>query len=325
MRRREFIAGLGSAAAWSIPSRAQQRGLPVVGCLFSGAPDPNGDRLEALLQGLGEAGFVEGRNVTFVYRWTYNDPKRVAESAAELVKQRVSIIFASTAEMARRAKAATTTIPIVFVAFADAVQYGLVDNLSRPGGNITGVNAMQAELGAKRLELLHMLRPQAERLGLLVNPSLPAIEEDIAIGRRAVKGMGVSLEVLNAKTSNEIDAAFAHAVELRLDALAIARGQFFSDRRVQLTTLAVRYVLPTVFFERIFPEIGGLMSYAARTTDQFHQAGVYLGRILKGDKPADLPVIQPTKFELVINMQTARLLGVEVPPALLAVADEVIE
>ncbi len=325
MRRRELVWGLAAAAACPSLSQAQRRGLPTVGCLFSGAPDPNGDRVEALLQGIGEAGFVEGRNVSFVYRWTYNDPKRVAEAATELVNQRVTIIFASTAEMARRAKAATTTIPIVFVAFADAVQYGLVDNLSRPGGNITGVNAMQAELGAKRLELLHMLRPRAERLGVLVNPALPAVEEDIAIAHRAVDGMGLSLEILNAKTNTEIDTAFARAAELRLDALAVGRSQFFSDRRVQLTTLAVRYALPTVFFERIFPEIGGLMSYAARTTDQFHQAGIYLGRILKGDKPADLPVIQPTKFELVINMQTARLLGIEVPSALLAIADEVIE
>jgi putative ABC transport system substrate-binding protein len=171
MRRREFIAGLGAAAAaWPRLLRAQQRGVPVVGCLFSGAPDPNGDRVEALLQGMSEVGFVDGRNVALEYRWTDNDPKRVAESATDLVSRRVTVIFASTAEMARRAKVATTTIPIVFVAFADAVQYGLVGNLSRPGGNVTGVNAMQAELGAKRLEFLHMLRPQAERLGVLVNP-----------------------------------------------------------------------------------------------------------------------------------------------------------
>jgi ABC-type uncharacterized transport system substrate-binding protein len=299
--------------------------VPVVGCLFSGAPDTNGDRVEALLQGMSEVGFVDGRNVALEYRWTDNDPKRVAESATDLVSRRVTVIFASTAEMARRAKVATTTIPIVFVAFADAVQYGLVGNLSRPGGNVTGVNAMQAELGAKRLEFLHMLRPQAERFGVLVNPRLLAVEEDIAIAQTAVKGMGLSLEVLNAMTSHEIDAAFARALELRVDALAIARSQFFSDRRAQLTTLAARYVLPTIFFERVFPEIGGLMSYAARTADQFRQAGIYLGRILKGDKPADLPVMQPTKFELVINMQTARLLGIEVPAALLAVADEVIE
>jgi putative ABC transport system substrate-binding protein len=196
VKRRDFIAGLGSAAAGPVVARTQQR-VPVVGCLFSGAPDRNGDRVEALLQGMSEAGFVYGRNVTFEYRWTYNDPKKVAESAADLVSHGVTVIFASTADMARRAKSATTTIPIVFVAFADAVQYGLVENLSRPGTNVTGINTMQAELGAKRLELLHMLLPQAKRMAILVNPLIPAVEQDIAIAQSAVKGMGLPLEVLS--------------------------------------------------------------------------------------------------------------------------------
>jgi putative tryptophan/tyrosine transport system substrate-binding protein len=295
MLRREFTWSLACVAICPTLVGAQQRSLPVVGCLFSGAPDPNGDLVGALLKGIKEAGFVDGRNVTFEYRWTYNDPKRVADAAAELASHGVTVIFASTAEMARRAKAATATIPIVFVAFTDAVQYGLVDNLSRPGTNVTGVNTMQAELGAKRLELLHMLRPQAKRIGLLVNPRLPAVEQDIAIAESATKGMGLSLEVLNAVTSQEIDDAFAHAVESQVDAMAISRSQMFSDRRVQLTGLAARHALPTIYFERSFAETGGLMSYAARTADQFREAGLYVGRILKGDKPADLPVIQPTK------------------------------
>jgi putative tryptophan/tyrosine transport system substrate-binding protein len=325
MQRREFTWSLACASICPRLAWGQKRGLPVVGCLFSGAPDPNGDRVEALLKGVSEAGFVEGRNVTFEYRWTYNDPKRVAESAAELASHGVTVIFASTAEMARRVKAATTTIPIVFVAFTDAVQYGLVDNLSRPGTNVTGVNTMQAELGAKRLELLHLLLPQAKRIGLIVNPTLPAVELDIAIAQSAAKGMGLPLEVLRATTNQEIEAAFAQAARLRVDALAISRSQMFSDRRAVFTTLAQQQALPTIYFERIFAETGGLISYAASTVDQFRQAGLYVGRILKGDKPADLPVIQPTKFELVINMRTARQLGIEVPPALLVGADDVIE
>ena len=325
MRRREFIAGLGATAAWPAVSRAQQPDTPVVGFLLAGSPEGNGDRVAALLQGMSEAGFVEGRNVTVEYRWTYGDAARGSELAADLVNRRVAVIAAFTAAQALRAKAATATIPIVFVAYADAVQVGLVTSLSRPGGNVTGINSMQAELGAKRLELLHQLRPQAHRFGVLVNPLVPAFESDIAFAQAAAKAMGLSLEVLTATTNREIDAAFARAVEQRVDAMAIARSQLFLDRRIQLTTLTIRHALPAIFYERGFPEVGGLMSYASRPTDQYRQAGIYVGRILKGEKPADLPVVQPTKFELVINMQTARLLGIEVPPALLAVADEVIE
>jgi putative tryptophan/tyrosine transport system substrate-binding protein len=274
---------------------------------------------------MSEAGFVEGRNVTVEYRWTYGDAARGPELAADLVNRRVAVIAASTAAQALRAKAATTTIPIVFVAYADAVQVGLVTSLARPGGNVTGINSMQAELGAKRLELLQLLRPQAHRFGVLVCPLVPAFESDIAFAQAAAKAMGLSLEVLAATTNGEIDTAFARAVEQRVDAMVIARSQLVNDRRIQLTTLAIRHAMPAIFYERVFPEVGGLMSYASSTTDQYRQAGIYVGRILKGEKPADLPVVQPTKFELVINMQTARLLGIEVPPALLAVADEVIE
>ena len=323
MKRREFIAGLGGAAAWPLAARAQQPTMPVVGFLFSGSPEANGDRVAALLQGMSEASFVADRNVAVEYRWTYGNPSRGQELAADLVTRRVAVIVASTAALALRAKAATTTIPIVFVAFADAVQVGVVTNLSRPGGNVTGINSMQAELGAKRLELLHTLLPQAKLIG--VKLSCPAFEADIANARAAAKTMGLSLKFFLATTDREIDAAFARAVDQRVGALAIARSQFFSDRRVQLTTLAARRALPTIFFERIFPEVGGLMSYAARSTDQYRQAGIYVAAILKGERPGDLPVLEPTKFELVINMQTARTLGVDVPPNLLAIADEVIE
>jgi putative ABC transport system substrate-binding protein len=325
MRRREFIAGLGGAAAWSVVAKAQQAEIPVVGCVFSGSPEANEDRVAALLQGMREAGFVRGRNVAVEYRWTHDEPARGSELAADLVNRRVTVIVASTAFQALQAKAATATIPIVFVAFADAVQVGLVTNLSRPEGNVTGINSMQAELGAKRLELLHALLPQALRFGVLVNPRAPAFEADVANAQAAAKIMGLSLEVLTASTDREIDAAFARAVEKRVDALAIARSQLFSDRRIQLTTLAVRRALPAIFFERIFPEVGGLMSYAARSTDQYRQAGIYVGRILKGEKPADLPVVQPTNFELVINLKTAKALGLTIPETLLATADEVIQ
>jgi putative tryptophan/tyrosine transport system substrate-binding protein len=325
MRRREFIAGLAGTAAWPMVGRAQQPTTPVAGFLFSGSPEVNGDRVAALLQGMGEAGFVAGRNVTIEYRWTYGDPTRGPALAADLVTRRVAVIATSTAALALQAKTATTTIPIVFVAFADAVRVGLVTSLSRPGGNVTGINSMQAELGAKRFEFLHALRPQARRFGILVNPSAPDFEADVSFARAAANTLGLSLEVLAAGTNGEIDAAFSSAVEQRVDALVIARSQLFSDRRIQLATLSARHALPAIFFERTFPEVGGLMSYASRTTDQFRQAGIYVGRILKGERPADLPVLEPNKFELIINRQTARLLGIEVPSTLLAIADEVIE
>jgi putative ABC transport system substrate-binding protein len=327
MRRREFITLLGgAAAAWPMAARAQQQtGVPVVGYLVSGTPEANVHIVAAFRRGLSEAGFVEGRNVAIEPRYTNNELPRASELAADLVQRRVAVLATTTAGMALRLKAATATIPIVFVAFGDAVQVGLVTNLARPGGNLTGINSMGGELGAKRLGLLHELLPRAQRFGLLVNPATPAFQSDIATAQAAATTMGRPLEVLAANTNREIDAAFARAVELRLDALTVAHNQLFDGRRVQLTTLAARHVMPTIFFDRSFAEVGGLMSYAASTTDLFRQSGVYVGRILKGEKPADLPVMQPTKFEFVINLQTARTLGIEVPPTLLAIADEVIE
>jgi putative ABC transport system substrate-binding protein len=328
MRRRDFIALAGGATVtWPLAARAQRPVNPVVGLLFAGTPEVNGDEVAGFLRGLSETGFVEGRNVAIEYRWTYNEGglRRNQELAADLVNRRVTVIAANVAGTALAAKAATGTTPIVFVAFADAVQAGLVTSLARPGGNVTGINTMVAALGAKRFELLRELVPHAQRYGVLVNPAVVDFEADIEFAKTAAKSMGLSLEVLTATTTREIDAAFARALDQRLEALAIARSQFFADRRVQLTTHTVRHALPTIFFSRKFAEIGGLMSYGPSSAELYRQAGIYVGRILKGEKPADLPVMQPTKFELVVNTQTARLIGIEVSPTLLAIADEVIE
>ena len=323
--RREFITVLGgAAAAWPLAARAQQQVLPTVGLLFAGAAEENGDQVTALLRGLGETGFVEGRNVGIEIRWTPN-LRRNPEMAADLVNRHVAVIATNAAGPALSAKAATTTVPIVFVAYADAVQLGLVTNLARPGANVTGINTMNAALEAKRFEMLRELLPQASRYGVLVNPSLVAFESDIAMAQAAAKTMGLSLEVLTAATNREIDDAFARAVQQRVDALVIARSQFFADRRVQLTALTLRHAVPTIFFNRRFAEVRGLMSYSANEPDLLRQAGIYVGRILKGEKPADLPVMQPTKLEFVINLQTARTLGLTVPPTMFALADEVIE
>jgi putative ABC transport system substrate-binding protein len=326
MNRREFITILGGAAAWPIAARGQQALMPIVGFLFAGAPEENGDEVAALLRGMSEAGFVEGRNVAVEYRWTpRNDPSRGREMATDLVDRHVAVIAANVAGPALLAKAVTTTIPIVFVAYSDAVQAGLVTSLARPGGNVTGINTMVAALAAKRFGLLHELLPKASRYGVLVSPPVPASEADIAMAQSAVKTMGLSLEVFTATTDREIDDAFARAVQQRVEALAIARSQLFLDRRIQLTTLTVRHGLPTMFFDRKFAEVGGLMSYSPNSADQLRQAGIYVGRILRGERPGDLPVIQPTKFEFVVNLQTARTLGLTVPPTVLALADKIIE
>jgi putative tryptophan/tyrosine transport system substrate-binding protein len=325
MNRRDLISLIGGAAMLPVAARAQIA-MPVIGLLFGGTPEANGDEVAGLLRGMSETGFVAGRDVAVEYRWTYNDGRgRSQELAADLVDRRVTVIATNIAGPALQAKAATATIPIVFVAFADAVQVGLVSSLARPGGNVTGINTMVASLGTKRFEFLRELLPRARRYGILVNPTIADFETDIQFARTAAQTMGLSLEVLTANTSREIDAAFARAVELRLEALAIARSQFFLDRRVELTTHTVRQALPTMFSSRKFAEIGGLMSYAPSTADLFRQAGVYVGRILKGEKPADLPVLQPTKLEFVINLKTAKALGLSVPLTLQYAADEVIE
>ena len=326
MRRRNFIALVGgAAAAWPLAAAAQQA-MPVIGFLNPTSPDLNADRLRGFHRGLKETGFVEGDNLTIVYRWADNQPDRLPELAADLVRRRVAVIVATTGRAPLAAKAATTTIPVVFMVPEDPVRLGLVTSLARPGGNVTGINFFNLEVTAKRLELLRELVPAATRIAVLVNPTNAAgAETTVRDAEVAARAMGLQIHVLNASTGREIDAAFATIGRERPDALFAAGDGFFATRRVQLATLAARYVVPTTSSSREFAEAGGLMSYGSNIADAWRQAGVYAGRILKGAKPADLPVVQSTKFDLVINAQTARMLGVTVPHSLLARADEVIE
>jgi putative tryptophan/tyrosine transport system substrate-binding protein len=325
--RREFIALLGgAAAAWPIAATAQQAAMPVVGFINPGSPDALTFILRAFREGLKDAGYVERENVAIEYRWGENQIERLPELTADLVRRQVAVIAAPiTAVLA--AKAATTTIPIVFVSGEDPVRLGLVASLARPGGNMTGVNIFANELVAKRLELLRELVPGAARVALLVNPTNPATADTTSREvQAAARDIGLQVQVLNASTGREIDVAFATISSRdRLDALFVAGDPLFTNRRVQLVLLTTRHALPTTYAGRQFPEIGGLMSYGASLTDAWRQVGVYSGRILKGAKPAELPVVQSSKFELVINAQAARVLGLEVSPSLLARADEVIE
>jgi ABC-type uncharacterized transport system substrate-binding protein len=327
MKRREFITLLGgAAAAWPLVVRAQQPAMPVVGFLEPRSSDTIADQLRAFRQGLKDTGYVEGENVAIEYRWAENQLDRLPALAAELVRRPVAVIVAAGgATAAFAAKAATTTIPIVFVVSEDPVRLGLVASLARPGGNLTGINFLSAELVAKRLELMRELVPAATRVAVLVNPVGPGHEITLRDLEPAARAMGLQIQVLNASTSREINAAFATFVRERTDALFVSTDPFFTSRRAQMVQLAARYALPATYPARHYPEIGGLMSYGANIADTLHQVGVYTSRILKGAKPADLPVVQASKFELVINAETARMLGLEVPPTLLARADEVIE
>ena len=324
IHRRDFITLLGGAATWPLAARAQRSGMPVIGYLSPGSPQ--GDiSLPAFRKGLSEMGYVDGRNVTVEYRWAQNDFSRLPELTADLVRRRVAAIAALTVAAALAAKAATTTIPVIFDAGGDAVETGLVVSLSRPGGNVTGINSMTTELGAKRVELLHDLLPKATKFGFLINTNIPNIQQAISRAEAAATAVGCSLRVVAATTIREIDAIFASLAQERIDGLVVAPGVLFSNRRVQLTTLAVRYAFPTVFAERAFAEIGGLMSYSPNTIELYREFGIYVGRVLKGEMPSELPVTQATKFELVINLQAARTIGIVVPASLLARADEVIE
>ena len=326
LRRREFITLLGSATAWPLAARAQQPAMPLVGFLNPTSPDPNVDLLRAFRQGLKETGYVEGENVAIEYRWAENQIDRMPALAAELVRKQVAVIATTGATVAASAaKAATTTIPIVFLTGADPVESGLVASLARPGGNLTGINLLTIDLTAKRLELLRELVPAATRVAVLANPAGPAPEAMLRDVETAARAMGLQVQVLNAGTSPEIDAAFASFVRERPDALFVGPDPFFVSRRVQLVHLASRHAVPAAYTQRDYAVAGGLMSYGSNLMDAFRQVGVYTGRILKGAKPADLPVVQPSKFELVINHQTARMLGLTVPDKLLATADEVIE
>jgi putative ABC transport system substrate-binding protein len=324
--RRKLIATLsGTAIAWPLAARAQQPPVPVVGYLSTGTPEPEADLVAAFLKGLSETGYVESRNVVIEYRWAENENSRMPALAADLVGQRVNVIVAISAPAAVIA-AKVTTIPIVFLVPEDPVRLGLVTSLSRPGGNMTGVNIFAAELAAKRLELLRTLVPTATRLAALLDPAEPTIAAANLRDVEAAAGtMGLQLRVLNASTIADIDAAFATFANERPDALFISSGPFFDNQRVQLAQLTARYAVPAIHGSRSYPKVGGLMSYGTDLGDAFHQVGVYTGQILKGAKPADLPVVQSTKFELVINLKTAKSLGLEVPQTLLVAADEVIE
>jgi putative ABC transport system substrate-binding protein len=328
VRRREFIALIGGAAAgWPLAARAQQPAMPVIGVLHSQSSEGYAEHLRAFRQGLKDAGYVEGENVAIEYRWAENQVERLPTLAAELVRRQVAVIAAIGGESSPLAvKTATATIPTVFIAGDDPVRLGLVDSLARPGGNLTGINIFATELVAKRLELLRQLVPGATRVAVLVNPAVAATAEatvrDIEAPAHAT---GLQIRILKASNGREIDAAFATLARERADALFIGAGAPFATRRVQLALLAAFYRVPSTSGLREYAEAGGLMSYGASLRDAYRQVGVYTGRILKGAKPADLPVVQSTKFELVINHQTARMLGLTVPPTLLATADEVIE
>jgi putative ABC transport system substrate-binding protein len=327
VKRRKFITLLGGAAvAWPLAARAQQAAMPVIGLLDPRSPDAMADRLRAFRQGLKEVGYVEGENVTIIYRFAEDQNDRLPELAAELVRRQVTVIAASATTAAPAAKAATTTIPIAFIAAEDPVRLGLVASLARPGGNLTGINFFSSELAAKRLDLLHELLPRAARIAVLVNPAnatnTASILRDVEAAARAI---GLQVQVLNASTSREISAAFENVGRDRPDALFVGPDTFLIARRIQVVQLAAFHRLPTVYPARDFLEVGGLMSYGTNVMDAFRQLGIYAGRILKGAKPADLPVVQSSKFELVINAETARMLGLTVPDKLLATADEVIE
>jgi ABC-type uncharacterized transport system substrate-binding protein len=327
IRRREFMTLLGGGvAAWPLAARAQQAAMPVVGILSPLSPAASGPVLDAFRRGLAENGYVEHQNVAIEYRLSEGRLDRHAEMAADLVRRQVSVIVAAGTAAARAAKATIQTIPIVFGVSDDPVKLGLVASLSRPGGNATGVNFFNTEVNAKRLGLLRELVPTATRVAVLVNPANTANTSSLlADVESAARALGLQVQIFNASTSQEIDAAFAALVRERPDALFLAPDGLFSARRVQLISLAARHALPASYSLREYVEAGGLMSYGTNFADTYRQLGVYAGRILKGATPADLPVAQATKFELVINLQTGKLLGLEIPPTLLARADEVIE
>jgi putative ABC transport system substrate-binding protein len=327
MRRRNFISLVGGlAVAWPIAAGAQQSAMPVVGFIDVGSPADSGAHVASFRQGLNDMGYFEGRNILIEYRWAEGRHDRYPELAADLIRQKVNVIATGANSSASLAvKAATSTIPIVFGVGEDPVKLGLVASLARPGGNATGINFFAAELTAKRLGLLREMVPGAARLAFLVNPANVTAESTVKDLEAAAPAFGGQIQIFDAGTIREIDAAFASLVRQRFDALFVGPDLFFSTRRVQLAIAAARHAVPTIFAQREYAEAGGLMSYGTNIADTYRQVGVYTGRILKGAKPADLPVVQSTKFELVINAQTARTLGLTVPDNLLATADEVIE
>jgi putative tryptophan/tyrosine transport system substrate-binding protein len=326
VKRRDFITLIGGAAAWPLAARAQQPALPVVGFIRDGSSDANARNVAAFRKGLNETGYVEGQNVTVEYYWLEGQYDRLPALMADLVRRQVAVIAAPGTGLALAAKAATATIPIVFSVGDDPVRLGLVASLARPGGNATGINFFVNEVTAKRLRLLHDLLPKAVRIAVLLNPANATVAEStLREAQKAAPTIGLQIQILNASTIAEIDAAFATLARERPDALLVAGDAFLTSRRVQIATLTARDRIPTAYAVRDPVVAGGLMSYGTDITDAFQQAGIYTGKILKGTKPADLPVLQSTKFEFVINLQTARALGIEVPPGVLSIADEVIE
>jgi putative ABC transport system substrate-binding protein len=326
IRRRTFIAGLGASATWPLAAQAQQQALPVVGLLHAGSPEPNANRVAAFRKGLSEAGYVEGQNVAIEFRWAEGQDDRLPDLAADLIRRRVAVITTpASTQAALAAKAATTSIPIVFAIAADPVELGLVASLNRPGGNATGVSFLLVELVSKQLGMLRELVPAANRFVALVGPDSAIANAVVKDLQASASALGLPIEILRVGTAREIDAAFANLVQKPGGALLVSPDAFFTNRRAQIVTLAARHALPAIYYVREFAEIGGLMSYGANVVNGWQLTGIYVGRVLKGEKPANLPVVQSTKFELVVNLNTARAIGIAIPNTLLAIADEVIE
>jgi putative ABC transport system substrate-binding protein len=326
MRRRNFITLVSSAAAWPVVARAQQRAVPLIGILSTGARDTDDIRLRPFRQSLMEMGYVEGRNVSVEYRWADEQPDRLPALAADLVRRRVDVIAAiGSPSAALAAKASTATIPIVFSTAVDPVELGLVASLNRPGGNLTGVTNLGVELAAKRLELLHKCNPAATTVALLVNPDNLNTSPQSRDSQQAARALGLELAVVPARNERELDVAFERFAELRAGALAIASDAFFNSHTGQLAARALAHAMPAIYESRDFAVAGGLMSYGSSLADQYHLVGLYTARILKGERPGDLPVVQATTFDFAINLKTAKALNLDIPPTLLAIADDVIE